>query len=60
MQYFDVFERTEQTEHKPANEIYLLASDAMFILCAYLIFTTLERCIFFMTSAHSIMWIIHR
>lgn len=46
VQYFDVFERTEQTEHKSANEIYLL-DIAIQCLYAYLIFITLERCVFF-------------
>lgn len=32
MQYFDVFERTQQIEHKSANEIHLIDSD-VYIMC---------------------------
>jgi len=57
MQCFDISECTEQAKHKSANEIYLLHSDAMFILCVYFIFTSLEAMhLFFATYTHFILY----
>jgi len=57
--------RAEQAEYKSTNEIYLLPSDAMFILCAYLLYIYKPRmfrlfCAFHYTNYSSVNYIFNK